>query len=712
MPSPAQTEAVPSNPVQYARPTGGVWGRIGVITVDYPPVNAVGHGVRSGLVAALDAGLADDGADALLIVCAGRTFMAGADIREFGKPSAPPTLPEVVARLDAATKPVIAAIHGTALGGGLEVALACHVRVALKSAKLGLPEVKLGLLPGAGGTQRLPRLVGAAKALDMILSGDPVGAEEALALGLVDAVEDGTSPLEAGLRAAERLLAEGGIPQPVSARTDRIAGTDPALFAAKRAELAKRQPHLFSPHCIVDAVEAAVTLPFAEGTARERELFLACMESPQRAGLIHAFFAEREVAKVPGLPADTPTRDIRKVGVIGAGTMGGGIAMCFANAGIPAVLVDTAQEGLDRGVAAIRRNYEATARKGRLTAAQVEERMALIHPTLSYDDLADADLVVEAAFESMEVKQTIFRKLDETCKPGAILATNTSTLDVDAIAAATGRPQDVLGMHFFSPANVMRLLEVVRGAKTSDSVLATVMGLARKIGKVGVAVGVCYGFVGNRILHQRGRESMALVEEGASPEQVDRVLTEFGFPLGHFSMTDLAGIDVGWRIREERRKSGDPEAQAPNWLDTLAERGRYGQKTSAGVYRYEPGSRTPIPDPEVAAVIEEDRRRRGITPRAVSDEEVRERCLYVMVNEAAKILEEGIAARPVDIDAIWLHGYGFPSWRGGLLFWANQEGVGRIAEAVQRYHRDIGGPQWRPPALLLQCAAEGRPIGC
>lgn len=707
MPSPAQTEAIQPNPVQYARQ-----GRIGVVTVDYPPVNAVGHGVRSGLVAALDAGLADAEAEALLLVCAGRTFMAGADIREFGKPSAPPTLPEVVARLDASAKPVIAAIHGTALGGGLEVALACHLRVALRSAKLGLPEVKLGLLPGAGGTQRLPRLVGAAKALDMILSGDPVSAEEALAIGLVDAVENGTSPLDAGLSAAERLLADGRMPQPVSARTDRIAGTDPALFAARRAELAKRQPQLFSPHRIVDAVEAAVTLPFADGTARERELFLACMDSPQRAGLIHAFFAEREVAKVPGLPAGTPTREIGKVGVIGAGTMGGGIAMCFANAGIPVVLVDSAREALDRGTAAIRRNYEATARKGRLTAAQVEERMELIRPTLSYGDLADADLVVEAAFESMEVKRSIFRKLDETCKPGTILATNTSTLDVDAIAASTGRPQDFLGMHFFSPANVMRLLEVVRGARTSDTVLATAMALARRIGKVGVAVGVCYGFVGNRILHQRGRESMALVEEGASPEQVDRVLTEFGFPLGHFSMTDLAGIDVGWRIREERRKAGDPEAQAPNWLDVLAERGRYGQKTSAGVYRYEPGSRTPIPDPEVAAVIEEDRRQRGIAPRTVNDEEVRERCLYVMVNEAAKILEEGIAARPVDIDAIWLHGYGFPSWRGGLLFWADREGLSRIAAAVQRYHRDIGEPQWRPSALLLQRAADGQPLGC
>ncbi|CAO3410400.1 3-hydroxyacyl-CoA dehydrogenase NAD-binding domain-containing protein [Azospirillum largimobile] len=707
MPSPAQTEAVQPTPVRYARE-----GRVGVITVDHPPVNALGHGVRSGLAAALEAGLADTGADALLLVCAGRGFMAGADIREFGRPSATPTLPELVARFDAADKPVIAAIHGSALGGGLEVALACHVRVALRSAKLGLPEVKLGLLPGAGGTQRLPRLVGAAKALEMILSGEPVGAEEALAMGLVDTVDDGTSVLEAGLRAADRLLAQGRMPQPVSARTGRIADTDPALFAAKRAELGKRLPHLYSPQRIVDAVEAAVTLPFAEGMARERELFLACMDSPQRAGLICAFFAEREAAKVPGLPAGTPTREIRKVGVVGAGTMGAGIAMCFANAGIPAVLLDCAQEALDRGVAAIRRSYEGTARKGRLTAAQMEERLALIRPTLSYGDLADADLVVEAAFENMAVKRDIFQTLDRSCKPGAILATNTSTLDVDAIAAATSRPRDVLGMHFFSPANVMRLLEVVRGARTSDDVLATAMGLARRIGKVGVAVGVCHGFVGNRILHRRGVEAMALVEEGASPEQVDRVLTEFGFPLGHFAMTDLAGIDVGWRIREERRRAGDGEAEAHDWLDVLAECGRYGQKTSAGIYRYEPGSRTPIPDPEVAAVIAEDRRRRGIVPRIVGEGEIRERCLYVMVNEAAKILEEGIAARPVDIDAIWLHGYGFPSWRGGLLFWADREGLARIAAAVQRYHRDIGGPQWRPSALLLQRAADGQPIGC
>ena len=707
MPSPAQSEAVPAAPVHYERR-----GRVGVITVDNPPVNALGHGVRSGLVAALAAGLDDADADMLLLVCAGRGFMAGADIREFGKPSAPPTLPELVARFDAATKPVIAVLHGAALGGGLELALACHVRIALTGARLGLPEVKLGLLPGAGGTQRLPRLVGAAKALDLILSGEPVGAEEALALGLVDAVEERGSPLEAGLRAAGRLAAEKRTPLPVSARTDRIADTDPTLFIERRAELARRLPHLVSPHRIVEAVEAAVTLPFADGIARERALFRDCMDSPQRAGLIHAFFAEREVAKVPGLPAGTPTRDIREAGVVGAGTMGGGIAMCFANAGIPVTLLDLSQEALDRGIATIRRSYEASAGKGRLTLAQVGERMALIRPTLSHGDLAGADLVVEAAFESMAVKQAVFRKLDSVCKPGAILATNSSTLDVDAIAAATGRPQDVLGLHFFSPATIMRLLEVVRGAQTSDIVLATAMALARRIGKVGVAVGVCDGFVGNRILRQRGREAMALVEAGASPEQVDRVLTGFGFPLGHFAMTDLAGIDVGWRIREERRTAGDPEAEAPDWLDVLAERGRYGQKTGAGVYRYEPGSRKPLPDPELAALIAADRSRRGIAPRLVGDDEVRDRCLYVMVNEAAKILEEGIAARPVDIDAIWLHGYGFPSWRGGLLFWAEREGLGRIATAVQRYQRDIGGPQWCPSALLLKCAAAGRPIGC
>lgn len=695
-----------SKVVHYART-----GRTGVITVEYPPVNALGIDVRSGLIHALEAGLADDGADVLVLTAAGRTFMAGADIREFGKPPQSPGLPEVVARFDASPKPVVAAIHGTALGGGLEVALACHFRVALRFAKVGLPEVKLGLLPGAGGTQRLPRLVGVRNALDMIVGGDPVPAATALDMGILDAVEDGESALEAGLRFAERVRTEGLPARPVSRRDEKIAGTDPAVFADYRAGLAKRAAALFSPHRCVDAVEAAATLPFEEGLKRERDLFRACMDSPQRAGLIHAFFAEREAAKVPGLPAGTPTRLIRQVAVIGAGTMGGGIAMCFANAGIPVRLLEVAQEALDRGLAAIRRNYEASAAKGRISAADVEARIGLIRPTLSYDDLADADLVIEAAFESMEVKKAIFATLDRVCRPGAILATNTSTLDVDEIAAATGRPQDVVGMHFFSPANVMRLLENVRGRRTADDVAATVMEVARRIGKVGVLVGVCYGFVGNRMLHQRGREATALVEEGASPAQVDRVLTGFGFPMGQFAMLDLAGIDVGWRIREERRKAGDPDALAPNWLDRLAEQGRFGQKTGAGVYRYEAGSRKPLPDPEVEALIAAWRAEKGITPRTVSDREILERCLYVMVNEGAKILEEGIAARALDIDVVWIHGYGFPAYRGGPMFWAGQVGLPAVLEAVERYHATLGGSPWQPAALLQRLAREGGRFG-
>ncbi|HEY0837110.1 MAG TPA: 3-hydroxyacyl-CoA dehydrogenase NAD-binding domain-containing protein [Azospirillum sp.] len=689
--------------VTYARQ-----GRTGVITVDYPPVNALGHGVRTGLAAALDAGIADADADVLLLVAAGRTFMAGADIREFGKPSQPPSLPDVIARFDACPKPVVAAIHGTALGGGLEVALGCHFRVALRTARVGLPEVKLGLLPGAGGTQRLPRLAGPAKALEIILSGEPVSAPAALELGILDALDDGDSALDAGLRFAQRVRDETLAAVPVGARGEKVTGVDPALFAEARAKLARTARNLHSPHRCVDAIEAACTLPFAEGLARERELFLDCMDSPQRAGLIHAFFAERESAKVPGLPAGTQTRPIRQAAVIGAGTMGGGIAMCFANAGIPVLLLEAAPQALDKGVAVIRRNYESTAKKGRMTAEQVETRMGLIRPTLSYDDLADADLVIEAAFENMAIKKQIFATLDKVCKPGAILATNTSTLDVDEIAAATGRPQDVVGMHFFSPANVMKLLENVRGAKTADDVVATVMGLSKTIGKVGVLVGVCYGFVGNRMLHPRGREAVALVDEGASPQQVDKVLTDFGFPMGQFAMTDLAGIDVGWRIREERRQAGDPEVQAPNWLDRLAERGRFGQKTGAGVYRYEPGDRTPRPDPEVDALISAHRAEKGIAPRAVSDQEILERCLYVMVNEGAKILEEGIAARSLDIDAIWIHGYGFPSYRGGPMFWADRIGLKTVHEAVRRFHDTLGGKQWEPSPLLERLAREGK----
>ncbi|UEM07812.1 enoyl-CoA hydratase/isomerase family protein (plasmid) [Skermanella rosea] len=692
--------------VRYARQD-----RTGVITVDYPPVNALGHAVREGLVAALDAGLADEQADVLVLVAAGRTFMAGADIREFGKPFMPPGLPEVIARFDASPKPIVAAIHGTALGGGLEVALGCHFRVALRSAKVGLPEVKLGLLPGAGGTQRLPRLTGPAKALDIILGGNPVPAPEALELGILDALDDGESALDAGLRFAQRIRDEKLPARRVADRTDRIEGIDPALFVEIRAKLAKTARNLHSPHRCVDAVEAAVTLPFEQGLAKERELFQDCMDSPQRAGLIHAFFSEREAAKVPGLPAGTPTRPVNLAAVIGAGTMGGGIAMCFANAGIPVLLLEASPEALDKGVAVIRRNYESSAKRGKLTADAVETRMALIRPTLSYDDLKDADLVIEAVFENMDVKKRIFGTLDKVCKPGAILATNTSTLDVNEIASATTRPQDVAGMHFFSPANVMRLLENVRGAETSDEVLATVMETSKRIGKVGVMVGVCYGFVGNRMLHQRGREAMALVEEGATPQQVDKVFTDFGFPMGQFTMSDLAGIDVGWRIREERRKAGDPDAQPPNWLDKLAEQGRFGQKTGRGVYRYEPGDRTPRPDPEVETLIEAYRAERGITPREIGDQEILERCFYVMVNEGARILEEGIAARPLDIDVVWINGYGFPSFRGGPMFWADQIGLPKVHEAIKGYHDRLGGRHWEPSKLLERLAREGGKFG-
>ncbi|PWC44774.1 3-hydroxyacyl-CoA dehydrogenase NAD-binding domain-containing protein [Azospirillum sp. TSO22-1] len=695
-----------SNVVQYARQ-----GRTGVITVDYPPVNALGLDVRTGLLQALEAALADAEADVLVLAAAGRTFMAGADIREFGKPSQPPILPDVIARFDASPKPIVAAIHGTALGGGLELALACHFRVALRSARLGLPEVKLGLLPGSGGTQRLPRLIGAVKALDMIISGDPVSAAAALEMGIIDALDDGDSALDAALRFAQRVRDESLPAIPVRERTERIAGTDPALFAEVRAGLAKRAPQLFSPHRCVDAVEAAVTLPFEDGLKRERELFLACMDSPQRAGLIHAFFAEREAAKVPGLPAGTPLRPVRTVAVIGAGTMGGGIAMCFANAGIPVLLLEVKQEALDKGVAGVRRNYEATAKKGKLTAAEVEARMGLIRPTLDYADLKDADLVIEAVFENMAIKKQIFATLDRVCKPGAILATNTSTLDIDEIATATRRPQDVVGMHFFSPANVMKLLENVRGAKTADDVAATVMEVGKRIGKVSVLVGVCYGFVGNRMLHQRGREAVALVDEGASPQQVDKVLTDFGFPMGQFAMGDLAGIDVGWRIREERRKAGDPDAPEPNWVDKLAEQGRFGQKTGAGIYRYEPGSRTPLPDPEVEALIAAYRAGKGIAPRAVPDHEILERCLYVMVNEGARILEEGIAARALDVDVVWIYGYGFPAYRGGPMFWADRIGLKTVYEAVKRFHETLGGTQWEPAPLLERLAREGKRFG-
>ncbi len=679
-------------------------GEIGVITVANPPVNALSQPVRAGLEAAVETGLADAAVQAMVLICDGATFIAGADIREFGKPLAEPSLVPVIDTMEGASKPIVAAIHGTALGGGLEVALGCHYRVAVPGARVGLPEVNLGLLPGAGGTQRLPRLIGAEKALDLMVQGTHVPAAEALRLGILDALIEGD--LEAGALAfARRVLAEHRGVKRASERPVAPVAAD--FFTNYEAGIARRLRGFKAPFHIIKAVEAAVTLPFAEGMQREARLFQELMSSSESRAQRHVFFAEREVAKVPGLPKDVAQREIRSAAVIGAGTMGGGIAMNFANAGIPVTVLEISREALDRGLAVVRKNYEATAGKGRLTAADVERRMSLIRPTTDYADIAQADLVIEAVFENMDVKKEVFRQLDAVCKPGAILATNTSTLDVDEIASVTRRPQDVIGMHFFSPANVMRLLENVRGRKTADDVIATVMNLSRRIGKIGVLVGVCDGFVGNRMLHQRTREAMFLVEEGARPEQIDRVLYDFGFPMGPFAMADMAGLDVGYRVRQERRKAGKVEPRDSRWIDQIVELGRHGQKTGAGIYRYQDG-RTPLPDPEIQELIARCAREAGVTQRVIGDQEILERCLYPMVNEGAKILEEGIAARPLDIDIIWINGYGFPAYRGGPMFWADQIGLENIVAAYRRYAEQFGAHYWTPAPLLEKLAGEGK----
>ncbi|MGE0344066.1 MAG: 3-hydroxyacyl-CoA dehydrogenase NAD-binding domain-containing protein [Porticoccaceae bacterium] len=679
-------------------------GEIGVITVANPPVNALSQPVRAGLKDAVQAGLADAGVKAMVLICDGATFIAGADIREFGKPLAAPSLVPVIDAMEASDKPIVAAIHGTALGGGLEVALGCHYRVAVPSARVGLPEVNLGLLPGAGGTQRLPRLVGVEKALDFIVQGTHVPAAEALRLGLLDELIAGD--LKAGAIAfARRVLAEKRGVKRASALPVAPVAAD--FFANYEAGIARRLRGFKAPFHIIKAVQAAAELPFAEGMKREAELFQELMTSSESRAQRHVFFAEREVAKIPGLPKDTAQREIKTAAVIGAGTMGGGIAMNFANAGIPVTLLEINREALDRGIGVIRKNYEATASKGRLTAADVEKRMGLITPSTSYDDIRQADVVIEAVFENMEIKKEVFRKLDAVAKPGAILATNTSTLNIDEIASATQRPQDVIGMHFFSPANVMRLLENVRGKQTANDVIATVMNLSRRIGKIGVLVGVCDGFVGNRMLHQRTREAMFLVEEGARPEQIDKVLYDFGFPMGPFAMADMAGLDVGYKVREERRKAGKIEPRESLWIDRIVEMGRHGQKTNAGIYRYEDG-RTPLPDPEIERLIAQCARDAGIAQRQISDQEILERCLYPMVNEGAKILEEGIAARALDIDIIWINGYGFPAYRGGPMFWADEIGLKTVCDAYQKYARQCGDTYWKPAPLLERLAREGK----
>src|SRR5688572_11599430 len=676
-------------------------GHVAVLTVNNPPVNALSRHVRQGLHEGLMQAGSDAAVRAVVITCAGRTFIAGADITEFGKPPTEPSLHSVLDLIENCPKPVVAAIHGTALGGGLEVTLACHYRVAVKAARFGLPEVKLGLLPGAGGTQRLPRVVGAQKALQMIVSGDPIGADEAFKVGLIDEIVEGDLAAE-GVAFAEKVIREKRPLKKIRDLTDKIADAKgkPELFSEFRKSVARQTRGFRAPENCIRAVEAAVELPFDQGIRRERELFTELLNSPESKAQRYFFFAEREAAKIPDVPGDTPAKDIKKAAVIGAGTMGGGIAMNFANAGIPVTVVEMAQDALDRGLAVVRRNYEATAARGRLTPADVETRMGLIQGTTDWKAIADADIVIEAVFEEMPIKKEVFAKLDALAKPDAVLATNTSTLDVDEIASATKRPESVIGTHFFSPANVMRLLENVRGAKSSKTTVATAMAVGRRIGKVPVLVGVCYGFVGNRMLHQRGLQAEKLILEGAPPHQVDKVLTDFGFPMGPFAMSDMAGLDVGWRIRKGR---GMKSAVA----DRICELGRFGQKTGAGYYKYD-DKRNPSPDSDVEKIIVDVATEMGITRRHIDDEEILQRLLYPMVNEGAKILEEKIAIRASDIDVIWVYGYGWPVYRGGPMFWADQIGLKAVRDRMLQFQKATGDAFWTPAPLLSRLADQGK----
>ncbi len=670
-------------------------GDVLVVVSDNPPVNALSAAVRHGLADAMKTAAADDGVKAVVIVGHGKTFFAGADITEFGKPPVEPGLPEVVDLIEASTKPVIAAIHGTALGGGLEVALGCHYRVAVASAKIGLPEVKLGLLPGAGGTQRLPRVIGVEAALPMIVSGDPISAEKAEAAGLIDKIV-GEASLEADAIAFAHEVA-GRSDHPVSStRTDKISGTDPGVFDRFRQENARRLKGFEAPEACIQAVKAAVDLPFAEGLKKERELFFKLVTGTQSAALRHNFFAERAAAKIDGIAPDIQLIPIKKVGMLGAGTMGGGIGMNFLSAGIEVVMVEREQAPLDRGVGVIRKNYENTAKRGRLTGDQVEAAMGKLKPTLSYDDLADCDLVIEAVFENMDVKKEVFGRLDAIVKPGAILASNTSYLNIDEIAAMTRRPESVIGLHFFSPANVMRLLEIVRGAKTAPDVLATCMALAKKIGKIAVVAGVCDGFIGNRMLTPRQREANKLILQGAPFDRVDQVLLDFGFPMGPFQMADLAGLDLGWN--KETSKGGSIR-------DLLCERDRRGQKNGRGFYDYDE-KRNRTPSPEVQQIIADFAAKSGEEQREIGDQEILERLLYPMVNEGALILEEKMAQRASDIDVVWLNGYGWPAWTGGPMFWADTVGLAKMVEGLETHapHMDKA---FRMSALLKSKAAEG-----
>jgi 3-hydroxyacyl-CoA dehydrogenase len=671
-------------------------GDVLIVTSNNPPVNALGAAVRQGLVAAIEEAQADDAVKAVVIACEGQTFFAGADITEFGKPPVMPWLPAVVDTIENCSKPVVAAIHGTALGGGLEVALGCHYRVAVPDAKLGTPEVKLGLLPGAGGTQRLPRVAGVERALEMCAAGTPIGAREAFACGLVDRLIEGELvPHAVGF--AEEVRDIRPLPKS-SEREDRLneARANPAVFDEFRKANAKKFRGFEAPEANIRAVGVALEKPYSEGVIEERKLFMELMSGTQARAQQYFFFAERKAAKIEGLPDGTTPRDVKRVGVIGAGTMGGGISMNFLSAGIPVTIVEMSQEALDRGTGVMRKNYEASAAKGKLTGDQVGKAMGLLEPTLDFEALAKCDLIIEAVFEQMEIKKEIFGRLDKIAKPGAILASNTSYLNIDEIAASTSRPQDVLGMHFFSPANIMKLLEVVRGAKTAPDALMTAMQIAKRIKKVAVVAGVCHGFIGNRMLMPRQVEATKLLLEGASPEQVDRVHVEFGMPMGPFQMADLAGVDIGWHR--------DP-TRIENIRDALCAIDRWGQKKGAGFYDYD-DKRRPSPSPVVQQIIEDFAKKQGVERREISDQEIVERTLYTMVNEGAKILEEGMAQRASDIDVVWVYGYGWPVYRGGPMFWADTEGLDKIVEGLKRQEQRMGS-DFSFSKLLLDKAEKG-----
>src|SRR5579872_374557 len=672
---------------------------VGVITLNSPPVNALSAPVRDGLAGGMAAAAADDAAKAVVIVCEGRTFIAGADITEFGGAQRGASLFDVQDAIEGSAKPVIAAIHGTALGGGLEVALACHYRVAVPSARCGLPEVNLGLLPGAGGTQRLPRIVGVEKALEMMTSGTHVPAKQCLAMGLVDEIVAEGQLRVGAVAFAHKIAAEGRPLKKVRDSNEKVeaARGHPEIFANFRKANARKFRGFLAPEAIIKTVEAAVNQPFDEGLKTERQLFGGLIASSESAAQRYAFFAERQAAKIPDVPDDTPTIPVGSVGIIGAGTMGGGIAMNFLNAGVPVTLVEVKEDALERGLKVIRGNYERTAARGGITPAQVEERMALIKGSLSMDDLKDADMIIEAVFERMDIKKDVFAKLDAIAKPGAILATNTSGLNIDEIASVTRRPEAVIGLHFFSPANVMKLLEVVRADHTSKPVIATSMKLAKKIGKVAALVGVCPGFVGNRILRQRQLEANKLVLEGAMPWDVDRVLYGFGFPMGPFAMSDLAGLDIGW-VKEN--------SKGETLRDVLCEMDRRGQKTGAGYYDYDE-NRNAKPSPVTEKIIRDFMAKKGINGRKISDEEILERCLYPMINEGVQILADKKAIRASDIDVIWQYGYGFPGYRGGLMYYGDQIGPAKVLAKLKEFQATMGD-QFKPAPLLEKIVADGK----